>query len=207
MQNFRGGQVNFVYTWSPDIPGEARNLGFTVMAMLWGWNQVDHFRDIVKAGYANIALGFNEPNHPGQASMSPQDGAGLWKQYIQPLRSQGYTLGSPATTSAPDGIDWMQQFQAAGCDWDFTAVHWYGTNPDDFKAYTVNWHNTFGRDVMVTEYACQSFIGGPQCSWDDTFNFHKTMKWFFDGTPWIKGYLPFGGSSGIAHIAAYIFFL
>lgn len=39
-------------------------------------------------------------------------GAGikLYKKYISPLKEQGYKLGLPATSSAPAGFDWVDQF-------------------------------------------------------------------------------------------------
>ena len=44
--------------------------------------------------------------------MSPADGAKLWRQYMSPLSSQGYTLVSPACTNAPSGKIWMKEFLA-----------------------------------------------------------------------------------------------
>jgi hypothetical protein len=56
--------------------------------------------------------------------MSPQDGAAMWKQHIQPLKGKGLRLGSPAPTSAPNGKTWIQDFIAAcdGCTVDFIAL-------------------------------------------------------------------------------------
>ena len=42
--------------------------------------------------------------------MSPEWAAQVWIENIEPLRHQGYQLISPATTSAPTGIDWMRRF-------------------------------------------------------------------------------------------------
>lgn len=42
------------------MPTGAAELGFTLMPMLWGWNQVSEFQSTVVAGYANYVLGMNE---------------------------------------------------------------------------------------------------------------------------------------------------
>lgn len=47
-----------IYNWSPDIPQDTYGLEF--IPMLWGQNQIAHFKDVVKGGYANFVLGFNE---------------------------------------------------------------------------------------------------------------------------------------------------
>lgn len=44
---------------------------------------------------------------------------------MQPLRSQGFRLGSPAPTSAPAGKTWLQDFFTAcngSCTVDFVAI-------------------------------------------------------------------------------------
>lgn len=106
--------------------------------------------------------------------MTPARGAQLWQQYIQPLKSQGYSLISPATTSAPSGKTWMTNFFAAcsGCtvslksrsclfdtdllsQFDGVAVHYYDVTAAGLIAYVKDFHTTFGYDIWVTEYACQ----------------------------------------------------
>lgn len=42
--------------------------------------------------------------------MSPEDGISLWKQYIDPLKYEGYYLISPACTNDQAGLDWMKAF-------------------------------------------------------------------------------------------------
>lgn len=57
--------------------------------------------------------------------MTPEDGAQMWKTYLEPLRAQGVRLGSPAPSSAPSGKTWLQAFLTAcagGCTVDFIAL-------------------------------------------------------------------------------------
>lgn len=89
--------------------------------------------------------------------MSPEDGVSAWQSYIRPLADQGYTLGSPATTSAPDGFDWMTNFmqQCNDCAVTDIALHWYDVHFSDFQTYVEKWATAFKKPVRITEFACQ----------------------------------------------------
>eukprot|EP00753_Platysulcus_tardus_P017719 PLAT6468.1.p1 GENE.PLAT6468.1~~PLAT6468.1.p1 ORF type:complete len:401 (+),score=-6.10 PLAT6468.1:124-1203(+) len=194
LKNYKTDKVKWLYTWSPDIPDNARELGFEVVPMLWGDNQVQEFQEKVVAGYANYVLGFNEPDQAGQSNMTPQHAADLWKQYIDPLKSQGYKLISPAVTSAPAGKTWMQDFFKAcdTCHFDALAMHWYDVSADAFIAYVEDFHNTFNLPIWVTEYACQNFNGGAQCSDSEIASFMAQTTNFMDGADYVQAYMWFG---------------
>lgn len=182
------------YNWSPFAPGG--NGGLEYVPMFWGPKQTSDFQRLVVKGYASHVLGFNEPNEPSQSNLSPGDAAQLWKQYIQPLKSQGYTLVSPACTNAPSGKTWMQQFIAActGCTIDKIAVHFYGTDPQKLIAFLQDFHSAFPQQsIWLTEFACQDFGPNPKvCSKDDVFSFLDTTTAFMDSTSWIEAYFWFG---------------
>ena len=60
---------------------------------------------------------------------------------MQPLKDRGYRLGSPATTSAPAGKDWMHNFLnicGGRCTVDFIAVHFYDRGVQKFIDYVVS---------------------------------------------------------------------
>ncbi|TFK56114.1 glycoside hydrolase [Heliocybe sulcata] len=194
LKNYKTDKTKWLYTWSPDIPDEARSLGFEVVPMLWGENQVSEFSQKVVKGYANYVLGFNEPDQSGQSNMTPQRAADLWKQYIDPLQYQGYKLISPAVTSAPYGKTWMQQFFAAcdSCHFDALAMHWYDVSADAFIKYVEDFHNTFNLPIWVTEYACQNFNGGAQCSDSDIASFMGQTTSFMNNADYVQAYMWFG---------------
>jgi hypothetical protein len=129
--------------------------------MLWGANQISDFTRLVVKGYADAVMGPNEPNEHGQSNMTPQEGADLWRKYIEPLRYEGYTmLVAPACSSNPNGMVWTKAWKAAcngGCNPTHMAVHYYDVTAAGFIAYMQLWHNTFGLPIMPTEFACQSF--------------------------------------------------
>jgi hypothetical protein len=195
LNNFNTGKKPPIYTWSPEIPELARTLGFTPIPQLWGDDQVSDFKSKVVKGYANMVLGFNEPNEPGQSNMSPSHGADLWKQYIEPLKNQGYTLISPATSSNPNGKVWMNSFLSScngGCTLHGVAIHYYDITPQGFIQYIEDWHNTYNLPVYPTEFACQNFNGGAQCSEDQVHNFMSTITAYMDSADWVPAYFAFG---------------
>lgn len=52
-----------IYTWSPYVPSTASHLELDGIPMLWGWGQVDDFKNMVVQGYATKVLGMNEYVH------------------------------------------------------------------------------------------------------------------------------------------------
>jgi len=192
LTNFLLPDVKFLYTWGPQLPSNLN--GLTGVAMLWGYDQISQFQQLVVAGYANYVLGMNEPNEPSQSNMSAQDGAQLWMQYIDPLHDQGYYLVSPACTNDAAGMQWMQDFFSActGCHVDAVAFHYYSTSESGFATYATQLHNEFNLPIWVTEFADQNFSGGSQADQDDVWNFAGTIKQFVDETDWMEAAFPFG---------------
>ncbi|KAK7024343.1 hypothetical protein VNI00_016386 [Paramarasmius palmivorus] len=192
LANFVTDFAGILYTWSPNLPTDLH--GYIGVPMLWGLDQVNDFDRLVKPGYANWVLGMNEPDQAGQSNMSPQDAAALWQQHIQPLASQGYQLVSPACTSDPRSKQWMKDFfsACAGCTFDAIAVHYYDTSADGLIAYLEDFHNTFGKPIWLTEFACQNFNGGTQCSVEEVQQFMSTTIDFMDSTDWVQQYCWFG---------------
>jgi len=197
------GKVGALYTWAPWIPDGTAALGIRPCPMLWGPKQIGQFTQVVKRGYADCVLGFNEPNQSGQSDLDPGYAAKLWIQYIQPLKDQGYTLISPACTNAPSGKQWMIDFLKAcdgQCHLDGLAVHFYGTKAQDMIDYLNDMHNFFKLPVWPTEYACQNFGGGAQCTKDGVWQFHQTIKTWMDNQSWIPFYFAFGAMYDLGNV-------
>jgi len=49
-------------------------------------------------------------------------------------------------------LKWVDLFQV-----DAIAIHWYGTDPQAFIVYVQDFHDTFGMNIWVTEFACQVY--------------------------------------------------
>jgi hypothetical protein len=161
--------------------------------MFWGYDSISQWDQVV-AGYANTVLGFNEPNEPGQANLDPSTAAGLWLQYIQPLKAQGYQLIGPAMSSNPNGVTWTQEFMAAcqGCTFDGLAVHWYDVTSELFISYIQLYYQTFNLPLWVTEFACQNYNGGAQCADDYIPQFMSTVTQYMNSVDWVVWYCAFG---------------
>ncbi|KAJ7497598.1 glycoside hydrolase [Mycena latifolia] len=192
------GKISWYYTWS--VFSQDTDLEF--VPMLWGQKQVDQWTDASTGINATIAakkptaiLGMNEPQEPGQSNLTPQEGADMWKTYIEPLRAQGLRLGSPAPSSAPSGKTWIQDFLTAcngGCTVDFIALHYYDVNATKFIEYLTDFHDTFQRPIWVSEWACQNFNNGPQCTLPETAEFLDQTQAFMDAQDWVERYAWFG---------------
>ncbi|QRV90235.1 glycoside hydrolase family 128 protein [Ceratobasidium sp. AG-Ba] len=194
-------KVSWYYTWSPTSwvrPPPALEF----VPMLWGGKDVEDFSQAVTSasiasnGWTHI-LGMNEPQEPSQANMSTQDAANMWKTYLEPLKAANpnIRLGSPAPSSRPDGIQWIWDFLGncnGGCTLDFIALHYYDVNATDFIRHINEYHNAFQRPIWVTEWACQNFNNGPQCSYDEIAQFLKETQDYMDSTDWVERYAWFG---------------
>ena len=141
------------YTWSSWPVTSRTNLEF--VPMLWG-SKVDQFTSTINSSIKNLrpkvaaVLGMNElvstivnrafaerlnvlfrPDIAGQSNLTPQQGAQMWIEHIEPLRSSGLRLGSPATSSSPAGKTWLQNFFTAcngSCNVDFIALRRYNSH-------------------------------------------------------------------------------
>jgi hypothetical protein len=202
LKNFVTSKTQFLYTWSPSLPDNLH--GLTGVPMLWGYNQIDEFKSTVKAGYSTHVLGMNEPNEVGQSNMSPADGAQLWKEYIDPLKNEGYTLISPAPSSRPNGFDWVGQFlgNCTGCQVDRIALHYYDITAQGFIDWVTKFHDAYDRPIWITEFADQNFNGPQQQSQDEVNSFFSTVLGWMDSTPWVEQYFAFGIMTDMQGVSA-----
>ncbi|KAG8830337.1 hypothetical protein FRC17_005023 [Serendipita sp. 399] len=198
MGHLKTGKTCFYYNWSswPANPDVTSGLRF--VPMYWGpkANHDEEFRSnvIYNDNWYGFAMAMNEVNQAGQSQMDPWYGAQLWRDMLLPLRwNKHYTLISPSTTSADDGIPWLQTWMGLLADNekpDVMAIHWYGKSLEDMKNYLTNFHNTFGRTVWVTEFACTGF-NGDGCN-DDINYFAQAADDWLSAQDWIGAYFPFG---------------
>ena len=128
-----GSKVSWYYNWSPHPTKGAEG---QFVPMQWNAGGIKELAENVKRTNANTIMGFNEPELPDQANMSTDDAADAWMKHIEPLRKQGVRCGSPGISSAPQGVQWMQDFwgkiKNKGSDVDFWNFHWYGTDLGPF---------------------------------------------------------------------------
>ena len=157
------------YNWGfvpqPGLHGE-------YVPMFWGPFNVQLRLDTILT-YDNVqyVLGFNEPERPDQANMSVETAIEFWTEICEGLEGTGIKLVSPAVSDTVDGRAWLDEFmeQAEANDLvvDEVAFHWYGfvnpANPvssaNSFLNKVDQYHNNYGRNVWVTEFAGLDFAG------------------------------------------------
>lgn len=148
----------------------------------------------IKSGSTHL-LGFNEPDMPQQANLSPSDAVTAWGTYMEPFAGQA-KLGSPAVSNsnAPNqGLDWMSQFLTAcsHCTIDFVVIHWYqqGTKGavEAFKQHVTDSISAAnGKPVWITEFG----IFG--ASAEDQAPFVQAVVPWLDSQAGVEGYSYFG---------------
>ncbi|KAJ6599238.1 glycosyl hydrolase catalytic core-domain-containing protein [Mycena vulgaris] len=184
LSSWKGSKTGLIYSWDANkVPG-AEELGFTYAPMLWGWKDVDNFKAKVVEGYCQDCP---RPNEDGQSSMDAWSGIQIWRQYMMPLASKGYTLISPAMSSRPNGKDWIATFMK-------------NCGSDCCSTYVTYWHDTYNLPVYVTEYADQDFNGGPQASMDEIWAFMVGATEFMNANSWVKAHCWFGAMEGMDNV-------
>lgn len=191
------GRTCYYYNWSSWAADSSLTGALKFVPMFWGGDHIDDFQTNVIDSSTNygFALAMNEVNQAGQANIDPGTGAGWWRQFMLPLRqNKGYYIISPSTTSAPDGIPWMQQWlgQLGSNELpNALALHWYGSSFGDLQTYINTFASTFpGYKLWLTEFACTDFTG--QNIWCDVPSFASQAASFLDNHPAIEVYFPFG---------------
>jgi len=155
------GKTQWAYNWGSTSGALAS--GVEYLPMLWS-NTAEKTNSWVAdatkaiANGATAVLGFNEPDHPQQANLSPQVAATAYQQYITNNFAGKAKLISPAVTNGGGsmGLTWLSTFLGlcTGCKIDAVAIHWYdvSTNIDYFKSHIQDAHTQSGLPVYLTEF-------------------------------------------------------
>ncbi|KAF9526566.1 glycosyl hydrolase catalytic core-domain-containing protein [Crepidotus variabilis] len=207
IDQFDFAKISWYYTWS--VWPIKSHEDFEFVPMLWGNSTAEDFysniEDVLEGTQPKITavLGMNEPEQPGQSNMLAKEGAALWKKYVEPLRTKGVRLGSPAPAGGPSGTTWLQGFLKeckGGCTIDFIATHWYSTDANAFIAFLNEYHDTFKKPIWITEWACQNFdpaTASKQCLQDAVINFMNTTQAFMDNASFVERYAWFGAMKNL----------
>jgi len=193
--------VSWCYSWSAWTCSDSKHLEF--VPMMWGNtpNAVKSWKSQVMGKKWKNILAFNEPDHKGQAAITPQQAVKLWNQYIKPVNSK--RKGAPAVTNSDRGRKWIGDFLKAckGCQIDFVPVHFYGTSVQRFKETVTAIHKISGKPVWITEWACQNFgKPGDKCDSNEVKAFLKATQEWMDKTSWVERYSWFGTLGGMGNV-------
>jgi len=186
--------VSWFYNWGvnkPDSPaGVDSSLDY--VPMKWGKNAIS----LNNSGYVNHLLGFNEPDLASQSDMTVSEALAQWSQLQAMADDKGLRLGSPAVSHY--SRQWIKDFMAAvdapgsGLRVDFMAVHWYSSPDADLLMNNLTWvHDTWGRDVWLTEFNVAKWDGDNPYTQEQSYTFLAEVLYRMESTEWIKRYAIF----------------
>ncbi|MET8830008.1 glycosyl hydrolase [Streptomyces sp. NPDC004610] len=154
------------YNWASSTGPVARPEGVEFVPMIWGAGSVTDAELNAARQEGTTLLGFNEPDHGGQANMTPEQALDLWPR----LQSTGLRLGAPAVAANADVAGgWLDRFmtgaQQRGLKVDFIPVHWYGSDfgPDavnHLRDYLQRVHDRYQKPIWLTEYGLIDWSSG-----------------------------------------------
>lgn len=159
-------RAGWYYNWAVHPDGIATPPNVEFVPMIWGTKFTDDATLARAKANGKVLLGFNEPDLPDQANMTPEQALDLWPK----LAATGLRLGSPAVAHSGDKAGgWLDRFMTGaaqrGLRVDFIAVHWYGSDFSEaavghLRNYLDAVHARYGKPVWLTEYSLIDFSSG-----------------------------------------------
>ncbi|KPI39404.1 uncharacterized protein AB675_5039 [Cyphellophora attinorum] len=159
--------------------------------------------DISRTHKITHLLGFNEPEIPEQANLSPSDAARLWRDQVLPAAKQlGLRVGSPGMCSDPArALPWLDEWfgllgGVEGSGVEFLVLHWYGMDLGGLKDWVGRVRERYGGlRVWVNEFACCS-LGGEAVGEEEVERFVRESTAWMDGEEGVERYAYFGMGQG-----------
>ncbi|MFD4668146.1 sigma-70 family RNA polymerase sigma factor [Lentzea sp. NPDC058450] len=189
-------RAGWYYNWAATPDGIATPPNVEFVPMIWGTKFTDDATLAKAKASGKVLLGFNEPDFPEQANMTPEQALDLWPK----LQATGLRLGSPAVAHSGDKAGgWLDRFMTGaaqrGLRVDFIAVHWYGADFSDaavghLKNYLSAVHARYGKPIWLTEYALIDFSGGAARfpTQEQLAAFAKNSSAMMEGLPYVERY-------------------
>ncbi|WNV82128.1 sigma-70 family RNA polymerase sigma factor [Umezawaea sp. Da 62-37] len=189
-------RAGWYYNWASTPEGIAAPPNVEFVPMIWGEKSMDQANlDRAKAN-GKVLLGFNEPDFPEQANMTPERALDLWPQ----LQATGLRLGAPSVGHSGDKEGaWLDRFMTGaaqrGLRVDFIPIHWYGSDfgaaaVGQLKNYVEAVHARYGKPVWLTEYSLIDFAGGTPRYPNQTelAAFARGSASMLEGLPYVERY-------------------
>lgn len=189
--------LSWFYNWRSHRNGINSRPGVVFVPMIWGRRHLTANDVELARQNGPILLGFNEPDHRGQANMSVEEALDLWPQ----LMATGLRLGSPATAGDPSPRgSWMERFMSGaksrGYRVDFLTVHWYGgvfetpAAVANLKSFLEAVHKKYGLPIWLTEYSLIRWSTSPATypTWDQQAAFATKSVEMLEKLPFVERY-------------------
>jgi hypothetical protein len=206
--------ASWYHNWATTSGEVTEPEGVEFVPTIWGpgsVNDTELGQAAREGGQGGSLLGFNEPDSPSQANMTPEQALDLWPR----LEATGLRLGAPAVATGADRPDgWLDRFMRGaaerGLRVDFIPVHWYGADfgPDaaeQLRGYLQAVHDRYGKPVWLTEYALIDFSQGtPRYPTDEEESaFVKSSTAMLDGLDFVERYAWFALTTGTSPTGLY----
>lgn len=191
-------RASWYYNWqvSPDCDGSSS----AFVPRIWGRFDDNTLRSAIDhARPSGWLIGFNEPNLPWQADISPAEGAELWRRIEEAARPEGINLVSPASNqdhpgkSDPHGHQWLwamvDEYQARYGEkphFDAIGVHIYHSEIGEIKDFIEDRRDEardrgYNVDLWVLEFSGCFVESRPEAVMEEL------VPWL-DGKDWIGRY-------------------
>ncbi len=200
------------YSWGPVlVPPQPENIEF--LPMSWGAYGEEFMRkefadgrvkEHIASGRIKRYLGFNEPDHKGQADVDYMTAIEHWPI----LEELGVPLVSPACANtlglevddSTQGIkgtwmrDFMREVDERGYRVDYIGTHWYGgASPATFKRTMIRIYEKYGRrPLLITEFSPGDWKAKtPEehaLTKEEVLDFMKEVLPWMERQNWIAGY-------------------
>jgi hypothetical protein len=183
------GGISWAYDWAGSIFGNLPS-GIEFVPMLWGTRDFGGWLTTIETALSSgskYILGFNEPDMPAQANMTPGEAANFYMTHITPFAGKAKLI-SPAVSSSTNpgmGLSWFESFigSCSSCGISGLAVHWYGNSADEFKSFVTEAMDTASKnnldELWITEFGLNADING-------ITDLGTTTAFINDVVPWLN---------------------
>ncbi|WP_152617818.1 glycosyl hydrolase [Phaeacidiphilus oryzae] len=195
-QDLADSKASWYYNWTSSAGSVATPPGVDYVPMIWGPGSVTDAELGAAAKSGKELLGFQEPDSPTQANMTPEQALDLWPR----LQQTGLRLGAPAVASGADQPGgWLDRFMTGaaqrGLRVDFIPLHWFGGDfgpnaANELRDYLQAVYNRYHKPIWLTQYALIDYSHGtpryptPQQQAD----FIKSSTQMLDGLGFVERY-------------------
>jgi hypothetical protein len=191
------GVISWYYNWRAYAPDDADTVAIEYVPMVWG---EEFLEEAIANGWtappnSKHLLGFNEPDIPEQANMTPERAATLWPKIEALARSKQPRLliGSPAVVD----LEWLDSFLSLceGCVVDFLAFHAYTATGAAFIERVRAFHTRFPDwSIWITEMG-YGYTQDPTNSLK-AYQMEVESTQFLDAQDYVQRYSWFGMCDG-----------
>ena len=195
-QHITALNVSWYYNWNiKRVDGVDPAIEYVPMKHNKNWRNEAELANI---GEFQHFLGFNEPEAASQGNISVADAISQWPGITAKVEEHGQPgakMGSPVTVNpnVPWIIDFMNQVDAQNLRVDFMTMHKYPTptSSSNILSGAAWYHDTYGKDVWITEFNAADWSGTGEYTQADTYGWLAEVLFRLESTEYIKRYAIF----------------